>query len=579
MVFYPSAWIPPLPAIPENVPVCEFLFDERYGRSAYSHSLDAYTCALTGRSITASQQRDDVYNLARGLSSVTGWKVNSGSEYDKVAAIFAHNAVEVMTTSWAVHRLNGVSSPASAALSASELRHQLQACRATVLFTVMPLLPVALEAISGTKVSRDKVFLCESPQDSRIPEGMRSVATLIKEGIKQPQLDSIRWKSGQGSRQCAYLCFSSGTSGSPKGVVISHRNVIANIIQIATYEKPSRDPLGPEFHDIALGLLPQSHIYSLIVICHASTYRGDQVIILPKFSLPIYLQTIQKYKIKTLYIVPPVIIAMLQSKPMLDGVDLSSVTSIYTGAAPLGRETAEKIAVQYPMWKIRQAYGLTEIATCASSTPPSDVWLGSAGCLLPGFEAKVIDINGNEITKHNTAGELFLKSPSVALGYLANESATRETFVELPEGRFMRTGDEVEIRVSQQGFEHIWVVDRIKELIKVKGHQVAPAELEAFLLTHPAVADAAVISIPDERAGELPKAFLVLSASWKAKKGDQSLKQDIVNYVAKEKSRHKWLDGGVEFIDVIPRSVAGKILRRKLKDLDNDARKQIRGRM
>lgn len=250
--------------------------------------------------------------------------------------------------------------------------------------------------------------------------------------------------------------------------MISHRNVIANTVQISLYDAIDRQEKGPDYHDVALGLLPQSHIYGLIVICHASTYRGDQVIVLPKFDLQHYLNSIQKYKINTLYIVPPIIIAMVKNPQLLKKFDLSSVRQIFTGAAPLGKETAEDLNAQYSTWQVRQGYGLTETCTVVCSTSPTDIWFGSSGCLIPGTVAMVVDPEGNEITGYGQRGELLVKSPSVTLGYLKNEKATKETFVDLPEGRFMRTGDEVEIRKSPKGNEHIWVVDRIKELIKVK---------------------------------------------------------------------------------------------------------------
>lgn len=250
--------------------------------------------------------------------------------------------------------------------------------------------------------------------------------------------------------------------------MISHRNVIANTMQISLYEKGVRASLGKDYQDTVLGLLPQSHIYALIVIAHVSTYRGDRVIILPRFDLQQYLQSIQKYKINTLYIVPPIIIAMVKNQPLLSKFDLTSVRAIFTGAAPLGKETAEELSKQYPKWWVRQGYGLTETCTVVSSTLPFDIWFGSSGCLIPGYEAKLIDPEGKEITEYNKPGELCTKSPSVVLGYLKNEKATKETFVDFPEGRFMRTGDEVEFRKSHKGNDHIWVVDRIKELIKVK---------------------------------------------------------------------------------------------------------------
>ncbi|EHY56942.1 hypothetical protein HRR83_001983 [Exophiala dermatitidis] len=575
MVFYPPPWLPKLPKVPDTVPICDFMLDEKHGRRPISDSWDAYTDAISGRSITARQQKENVDKLARSLAKEFGWKVNEGSEYDKVAGVFALNTIDIMTLNWAIHRLNGVSSPANAAYNADELRYQLTNSGSKVLFTVMPLLQTALDAAAKANIPRKHIYICEMANDPPIPKEFKTLSQLIKEGESLPELEPIKWSKGQGARQTAFLCYSSGTSGLPKGVMISHRNVIANTMQIALFDKSAREAIAPDYHDVALGLLPQSHIYGLIVICHCSTYRGDRVIVLPKFDLQAYLRAIQEYKISTLYIVPPIIIAMVKNPDLLKKFDLSSVLSIFTGAAPLGKETAEDLARQYPSWKVRQGYGLTETCTVVCSSSPTDIWFGSSGCLIPGMEAKVMSVEGNEITGYGQRGELLVKSPSVVLGYLKNEKATMETFVDMPEGRFMRTGDEVEFRVSPKGNEHVWVVDRIKELIKVKGLQVAPAELEACLLNHPAVADCAVIPVPDDRAGELPKAYVVKAKSVGLEESDAMIKRSIAKHVEKEKARHKWLAGGIEFIDVIPKSPSGKILRRLLRDKDREARKNV----
>lgn len=251
--------------------------------------------------------------------------------------------------------------------------------------------------------------------------------------------------------------------------MISHRNVIANTLQITTYDKPTRDSLGTDHQDVVLGLLPQSHIYCLIVVCHCSTYLGDQVVILPRFDLKLYLRSLANYKINTLYLVPPIIVAMTKNKPVLDKYDLSSVRNIFTGAAPLGAEVANLLHSQYPMWAIRQGYGLTETCTVVSSTNPNDMWFGSSGSLICGIECRLFTSEGNEVTGYDQPGELLVKSPGVVLGYHGNEQATKETFAEDEEGgRWMRTGDEAVIKKSPQGHEHLWIVDRIKELIKVK---------------------------------------------------------------------------------------------------------------
>ncbi|KAK5312933.1 hypothetical protein LTR93_011136 [Exophiala xenobiotica] len=417
------------------------------------------------------------------------------------------------------------------------------------------------------------------PGDGPHPVGFKLLSQLTERGQNLPELERPQWSKGQGARQTAFLCYSSGTSGLPKGVMISHRNVIANTLQAAAFDKTAREEHGHGWDDVALGLMPQSHIYSLIVICHLSTYQGDEVIILPKFELQTYLIAIERYQIGTLYIVPPIIITMVKNHQLLTSFNLSSVWQIFTCAAPLGGATAEQLSRYYPGWLVRQAYGLTETSTLVSSTNPNDIWFGSSGCLVPGTEAKLMDPEGVEITAYNQPGELWVKIPSIALGYLSDENNTKETFVDLPEGRFLRTGDEVEFRKSPKGHEHVWIVDRIKELIKVKGLQVAPAELEACLRSHPSVADCAVVPVPDERAGEVPKAFLVKSRSVGQQDDDTAIQRNIIKHVQRETARHKWLAGGVEFVDVIPKSQSGKIIRRLLRDKEAKTRIKCAGKL
>ena len=244
-------------------------------------------------------------------------------------------------------------------------------------------------------------------------------------------------------------------------------------MQISTYESVYRSELKPagsqsEYTDVVLGLLPQSHIYALVVICHASVYRGDGVIVLPRFEMGQYLNALQEFKINTLFVVPPIIINMVKNKQLLDKYDLSAVRQIFTGAAPLGKEVAEDLQKQYPKWCIRQGYGLTETSTVVCSTSPLDIWFGSSGSLLPRFKAKLVSIEGVEITGYDQPGELVVAGPSIVLGYLNNEKATKETFFEEDGDWWMRTGDEAVFSTSPSGTEHVRIVDRIKELIKVK---------------------------------------------------------------------------------------------------------------
>lgn len=214
---------------------------------------------------------------------------------------------------------------------------------------------------------------------------------------------------------------------------------------------------------------------------------------------------------------------------------------------------------------------MTEASPVVVQTSELDRLTGSSGSLIPDTLAKIIDSEGNEVTEYEKRGELLVQSPSIVLGYLNNEKANAETFVTHEDGRWLKTGDEVLIRKSEQGNEHIFIVDRIKELIKVKGHQVAPAELEAHLLAHDYIADCAVIPVPDGRAGEVPKAFVVKSSE-AGSTSDQEIMKAAAEHVEKHKAKYKWLKGGVELIDVIPKSASGKILRRLLRDKERQAR-------
>ncbi|KAF2152992.1 phenylacetyl-CoA ligase-like protein [Myriangium duriaei CBS 260.36] len=578
MPFYSPSWVPKLPfEPPSNVSIEEFMLTENYGRYPLGYSRNPFTCGLTGKTYSALEVRDRVDALARGLSKELAFEVNDGTEYDKVIGVFSVNTLDTITLAWATHRLGGIQTPANAQYSQSELEYQLKDAGAKCLFTCLPLLEIAKAACKNVGIPENRIYLLAVPE-ALAPgvsgRGIKSADDLIKEGSQLERLPAHKWREGEGTKRTAFLCYSSGTSGLPKGVMISHRNVIANTLQTNAFDSKWRKESAPadstDTSKVVLGLLPMSHIYSLIVCCHVSIYRGDAVIILPKFEMTSFLESIARFKIEDLFLVPPIIITMTKSASTLAKYDLSSVKTIFTGAAPLGEETSNELQSQYPKWTVKQGYGLTETSTVVSTQDPSDLWAGSCGSLLPGFECRLVTIEGNEITGYDQPGELWVKGPSVTLGYLNNIKATRETYVD----GYMRTGDEAVFRKHpKSGNEHLFITDRIKELIKVKGLQVAPAELEAHLLTHPAVNDCVVIGIPSDKEGEVPKAFVVKSPSVGLEESEAGLKRDIARHVEKTKARHKWLKGGIEFIDVVPKSPSGKILRRLIRDKDRESRR------
>ncbi|ORY67429.1 uncharacterized protein BCR38DRAFT_456204 [Pseudomassariella vexata] len=576
MVFTPPSWVPQLPFDPpDSITIGEFWADERYGRCPHDKSRNPFTCGITGKTYTSREMKERYELLARSLGKRMGWRANEDTPWDKVIGIFSFNSIDFLMSTFAVQRLSGIATPANAMYSAAELEHQLKSSTAKALITCIPLLDTALKAAKGAGIAEDKIFIMDVALGPK-KTNFKTLDDLISEGRSLPEVEPLRWTKGQGARQTAFLCYSSGTSGLPKAVMIAHQNVIANIMQVRWHEALGREQKGVETQ-AALGLLPLSHIYGLVVVANAGIYRGDEIVILPRFDLKILLQSIQQFKLNELYLVPPIIIQLLKNPNVCAKYDLSSVRYVYTGAAPLGAETHEDVTKAFPGWSIGQGYGMTETSTVALSTGENDIMVGSAGSLVPATKAKILGEDGKEITEYEKPGELWIQSPSVTLGYLNNQKATSEAYVYDDDGRWIRTGDVAVVRKASSGHEHFAIVDRMKELIKVKGHQVAPAELEAHLLTHPLVNDCAVIPVPDVNSGEVPKAFIVKSAAAGSELDDE-VARDICKYIEDHKARYKWLKGGVEFIDVIPKSPSGKILRRLLRDKDREARR-ARGAM
>ncbi|KAJ3548246.1 hypothetical protein NM208_g1109 [Fusarium decemcellulare] len=397
--------------------------------------------------------------------------------------------IDIPTLTWAVHRLNGVCAPVNSAFTSWELAQQLQKSSVKVLFTVLPLLEVAKEAAKQCGIPEHRIYVCEMhgvdhPTRNR---DLLTIGDILAKGKTAPELEELQWAPGRSQQQVAFLSHSSGTSGAPKVAMITHANLIANILQMTLYEQKGRG--GSSRRETVLGVLPHSHIYGVVMISHLSTFRGDSVIVLPKFDMSLMLASVARYQISTLNIVPPIILAMSKNPDLLRRYDLSSVKSIVSGGAPLSQQTIARLAAHRPDWVFRQAYGLTEAAGCACHTSAHDPWQGSSGSIVTGCEIKLVDRNDKEILGHGKTGEIWIKSPGNILGYLDDKVATNETFRETEDGRWLRSGDIGLFKQAPSGTEHIFIVDRVKELIKVKGNQVVPAELENLLLTHPAVAE------------------------------------------------------------------------------------------
>jgi acyl-CoA synthetase (AMP-forming)/AMP-acid ligase II len=339
------------------------------------------------------------------------------------------------------------------------------------------------------------------------------------------------------------LPYSSGTTGASKGVMLTHRNLVANLRQI--------EAMGHALQtDTLVCVLPMFHIYGLNVIMNFGLYAGATTVVLPHFDLEEFLGVAEKYEVTMAHVVPPIMLALARH-PAVGRYDLSSLRRVFTGAAPLGEQIAREVGARLEC-VVMQGYGMTEASPSTHMTPrePENMRAGSVGILMPNTECKIVGVEGGAESGVGEEGEICVRGPQVMKGYLNRPEATAETID--PEG-WLHTGD-----IGHADAEgHFFVVDRKKELIKYKGFQVAPAELEALLVTHPAVADAAVIPSPDEEAGEVPKAFLVL-------KNDRGATADeLMAFVASRVSPYKKIRL-VEFVDQIPKSASGKILRRVL---------------
>ncbi|MCA1708350.1 MAG: AMP-binding protein, partial [Actinobacteria bacterium] len=317
--------------------------------------------------------------------------------------------------------------------------------------------------------------------------------------------------------------------------------LVANIHQV--------DPVLPvDENQVLLAVLPFFHLYGQQVIMNTGLARGATIVSLPRFDLEEFLQTAQDRKVTRLYLVPPIILA-LAKHPVVDNYDLSSVEMILSGAAPLGRELQSAVEKRLNC-RVTQGYGLTETGPVTNAVPLDwEPKSGSAGPLVPNTTSKIVDVGSGEELGPNERGEICLRGPQIMKGYLNNPEATSHT---IDKDGFLHTGDIG--YVDDDGY--FYIVDRLKELIKYKGFQVPPAELEALLLTHPGITDAAVIGIPDEAAGELPKAYVVRA-------DDALTDSDIMDFVASKVAPHKKIRQ-VEFIDEIPKAPSGKILRRVL---------------
>jgi len=475
---------------------------------------------VDGRTLSAAALMADIRALAGGLTA-------AGHGAGAVVAILAPNMPDYATVFHGTLYAGGTVTTINPTYTAPEVVHQLRDSGAGLLVTVPAFLDTARIAAAETGV---RVVVIGDAADGAIP-----LADLMG-----PPLDAQ--VPVDVAAHVAVLPYSSGTTGLPKGVMLCHRNLVANVDQTLAM-------LDIRPGERTVAFLPFFHIYGQTVLMNLYPAVGATVITLPRFDLEAFLRLTQDHRARWVFCVPPVALALARH-PMVDDFDLSALEAVLSGAAPLGAATTEGIATRLGCAGM-QGYGMTEMSPISHCSGIGRVRAGSCGQLAPNTRARIVDPDMGKDVAPGAEGELWIKGPQVMLGYLNRPDATAET---ITEDGWLRTGDMAS--VDDEGF--FFIHDRLKELIKVKGFQVPPAEVEAALLEHPAVADAAVLGQPDEDAGEVPVAFVVAAPG---------ATPDLPMLVAHLDGRlaHYKHPKALHLVDAIPKSASGKILRRVLR--------------
>ena len=481
--------------------------------------------SASGHTLSFAQILDGTRRMAFALAQ-------RGFTKGQVFAICCPNAPEYPVAILAVTTLGGIVTTMNPLSTGPELNHQLRLTGARFLLTAPALGPRMAEATAGSAVQ--EIFVLGAA-----PFGTPYAALLQEDGAPPAVVIDAR-------NDLAVLPFSSGTSGVPKGVMLSHRNLVAQLCQS---ERVSHDEPNPPY---TVSVLPFFHIYGLVLILMLALRRGRTLVSMARFELEPFLANLQKYRVMRASLVPPIVQA-LAKHPLVDGYDLSSLRIIGCGAAPLSPDI-ERLCKERIGSVVNQGYGMTETSGAALNNPEMldgmTMRPGTIGICWPNMQAKVVDVADGRELGPGERGELCLRGPNVMRGYFKAPEATAQTLD--PDG-WLHTGD-VAVADADGYFR---IVDRIKELIKHNAYQIAPAELEGVLMSHPAVADAAVIPSPDEESGEVPKAFVVLKSPCTA--------DELMAYVAARVAPYKKIRL-VQFVESLPRSASGKLLRRVLVD-------------
>ncbi|WP_129308453.1 4-coumarate--CoA ligase family protein [Streptomyces sp. L2] len=512
---------------PVDLPIHEAVL----GRAAEFGELPALIDGTDGTTLTYEQVDRFHRRLAAALA-------DAGVRKGDVLALHSPNTIAFPTAFYAATRAGASVTTVHPLATPEEFAKQLRDSRARWIVTVSPLLDSARRAaeLAG---GVQEILVCDSAP------GHRSLIDMLASAAPEPRVDI------DPAEDIAALPYSSGTTGVPKGVMLTHRQIATNLAQL-----DSVVPAGPG--DRILAVLPFFHIYGLTALMNAPLRKGATVVVLPRFDLEKFLAAIQNHRITGLYVAPPIVLA-LAKHPAVTQYDLSSLKYVISAAAPLDAALARACAERLGLPPLGQAYGMTELSPGTHVVPLDalhEAPAGTVGKLIAGTEMRIVSLDdpGKDLGT-GESGEILIRGPQVMKGYLGRPDATAAMID--PDG-WLHTGDVG--HTDPDGW--LFVVDRVKELIKYKGFQVAPAELEALLLTHPGIADTAVIGARDENGNEIPHAFVVRRTDTT---GTELTENEIMLYVAERVAPYKRVRK-VTFIDTVPRAVSGKILRRQLRE-------------
>ncbi|KAK5191004.1 hypothetical protein LTR99_000053 [Exophiala xenobiotica] len=545
---------PPI-EMPWHLPVWTWLFDSEYSplRNNRPEEIKGFTNAITKEHLSYTDLKTHTTHLSTALVK------KYGLQQGQAVALFSPNTVWYPCAMFGTLRAGGVVSGASPAYNVEEMTYALRTAEAKFLFTVPGSMAVAAAAAKDAGIPQSHVFLLEGKMD-----GFTTMADLLEEGKSYGsagQVEPFQLPAGKrNSDVCGFLSFSSGTTGLPKAVMIAHSNVIAQCLQI--------QQISPDTLRRILAVLPLFHITGLVHQLHLPVLLNANVYMLPSFTMDAMLATVQEYKLEEMLLVPPILIRMVRDDKTLAKYDLSSIKRFSSGAAPLSAEILDLLKKKFPGTGFKQGYGMTESCSCITAHPPDKYdykYAARVGTVVASTEVKIVDPQTGKECGLNEPGEIWARGPQIVMGYLNNRRATEETF---DKDGFLHTGDIGQM--DEEGL--ITITDRLKEMIKVKGIGVAPAELEDLLLGHPDVEDVAVLGIADEYSGERPKAYVVLQQSKRSQ--PEVVAKSLIKYVQDKKVRHKWITE-VEIVDEIPKSPSGKILRRVLRDMSKSGKKGI----